>query len=337
MKKQIFAVCDLEAEYACNFMDYLNQKKNIPFEIQAFTSVESLVEYAKENPVELLLISSEAMCQAVGELEIGKIVILTEGSQPKELADYTSVYKYQASSDIVREVMACYGAEKAVIPAQSPILKKSTEILGVYSPLGGCGQTLFAMALSQILSKEKKVFYLNLEEYSGFEELMQKKFVHTLSDLLYFVRQGANSLSVKMESMIQSMGKVDFIPPVRSPEDIHGTSWKDWESLMQEIILHSSYDTVIIDIGNGIEDVFQMLEMCSTIYTLTRSDRISCCKIRQFEELLTVRDYPQVLTRIVKTEIPFEPEISDGVFDAEQLIWGELGVYIRSVIGKENI
>ena len=43
MKKQIFAVCDLEAEYACNFMDYLNQKKNIPFEIQAFTSVESLV------------------------------------------------------------------------------------------------------------------------------------------------------------------------------------------------------------------------------------------------------------------------------------------------------
>ena len=43
LKKNIFAVCDLEAEYACNFMDYLNQKKNIPFEIQAFTSVESLV------------------------------------------------------------------------------------------------------------------------------------------------------------------------------------------------------------------------------------------------------------------------------------------------------
>ena len=110
MKKQIFAVCDLEAEYACNFMDYLNQKKNIPFEIQAFTSVESLVAYVKKNPVELLLISSEAMCREVGELDIGKIVILTEGSKPKELEKYTGVYKYQASSDVVREVMACYGA-----------------------------------------------------------------------------------------------------------------------------------------------------------------------------------------------------------------------------------
>ena len=95
MKKQIFAVCDLEAEYARNFMDYLNQKKNIPFEIQAFTNVSSFVAYAKENPVELLLISAEAMCPEVGELDIGKIVILTEGSKPDELDRYADVYKYQ--------------------------------------------------------------------------------------------------------------------------------------------------------------------------------------------------------------------------------------------------
>ena len=101
MKKQIFAVCDLEAEYACNFMDYLNQKKNIPFEIQAFTSVESLVAYVKKNPVELLLISSEAMCREVGELDIGKIVILTEGSKPKELEKYTGVYKYTRSDGLL--------------------------------------------------------------------------------------------------------------------------------------------------------------------------------------------------------------------------------------------
>ncbi len=129
MKKQIFAVCDLEAEYARNFMDYLNQKKNIPFEIQAFTNVSSFVAYAKENPVELLLISAEAMCREVGELDIGKIVILTEGSKPEELDKYADVYKYQASSDIVREVIACYGAEKAVLPAQMPALKKTTELL----------------------------------------------------------------------------------------------------------------------------------------------------------------------------------------------------------------
>ena len=33
MKRNIFAVCDLEVDYALNFMDYMNRKKNIPFEI----------------------------------------------------------------------------------------------------------------------------------------------------------------------------------------------------------------------------------------------------------------------------------------------------------------
>ena len=33
MKRNIFAVCDLEVDYALNFMDYMNRKNNIPFEI----------------------------------------------------------------------------------------------------------------------------------------------------------------------------------------------------------------------------------------------------------------------------------------------------------------
>ena len=54
MKRNIFAVCDLEVDYALNFMDYLNQKKNIPFEIQAFTTVEKLIAYGKHTHIELL-------------------------------------------------------------------------------------------------------------------------------------------------------------------------------------------------------------------------------------------------------------------------------------------
>ena len=88
MKKNIFAVCDLEVDYALNFMDYLNQKKNIPFEIQAFTTVESLIAYGKNIHIELLLISQKAMCRQVQELEIGKIVILSEGVHPPELDRY---------------------------------------------------------------------------------------------------------------------------------------------------------------------------------------------------------------------------------------------------------
>ena len=236
MKKNIFAVCDLEVDYALNFMDYLNQKKNIPFEIQAFTTVESLIAYGKNIHIELLLISQKAMCRQVQELEIGKIVILSEGVHPPELDRYPSVYKYQASSDVVREVMACYGAEKAVTPVAFPVLKKTTVIYGIYSPVGRCLKTSFALTLGQILAKEKAVLYLNLEEYAGFEELMGKGFSQNLSDLLYFVRQENGNLIYKMNGMIQTVNNLDYIPPVRTPEDIRGTEWEDWENLIKEIV-----------------------------------------------------------------------------------------------------
>ena len=97
----------------------------------------------KKTHIELLLISGKAMCREVRELDIGKIVILSEGVHSPELDEYPSVYKYQSSSDVIREVMACYGEERAVAPAVFPILKKTTEILGIYSPLKRCLENLF--------------------------------------------------------------------------------------------------------------------------------------------------------------------------------------------------
>ena len=201
MKRNIFAVCDLEVDYALNFMDYMNRKKNIPFEIQAFTSVENLIAYGKQTHIELLLISGRAMCREVRDLDIGKIIILSEGVHPPELDQYPSVYKYQSSSDVLREVMACYGAEKKTVADQIAVLKKTTEIIGIFSPLGRCLKTSFALTLGQILAKERAVLYLNMEEYSGFEELFEKEYPYTLSDLLYFVKQGSTGITTRIFSI----------------------------------------------------------------------------------------------------------------------------------------
>ena len=336
MKKNIFAVCDLEVDYALNFMGYLNHKKNSPFEIQSFTTVESLIAYGKKIHIELLLISGKAMCRQVQELDIGKIVILSEGVHPPELDRYPSVYKYQASSDVVREVMAYYGAEKAVAPVAFPVLKKNTEILGVYSPLGRCLKTSFALTLGQILAKDRAVLYLNLEEYSGFEEMMGKGFDQNLSDLLYYVRQENKNLTYKMNEMIQTINNLDYIPPVRTPADIRSTPWEDWERLLQEIVMHSNYEILILDMGGAIDETFQMLDRCSRIYMPVLSDQISVAKIAQFENLLRIWDYPQVLTKTVKIRAPFHGGNTAPENYIEGLVWSELGDYVREILRKER-
>ena len=191
MKRNIFAVCDLEVDYALNFMDYMCL---FPIGDQVLYRCKCLYLKGKQTHIELLLISGRAMCREVRDLDIGKIIILSEGVHPPELDQYPSVYKYQSSSDVLREVMAYYGAEKKTVADQIAVLKKTTEIIGIFSPLGRCLKTSFALTLGQILAKERAVLYLNMEEYSGFEELMGKGFAHNLSDLLYYVRQDNQNL-----------------------------------------------------------------------------------------------------------------------------------------------
>ena len=106
MKRNIFAVCDLEVDYALNFMDYMNRKKNIPFEIQAFTSVENLIAYGKQTHIELLLISGRAMCREVRDLDIGKIIILSEGVHPPEL-DASIAYSAPDCRSVAWNVLVC--------------------------------------------------------------------------------------------------------------------------------------------------------------------------------------------------------------------------------------
>ena len=335
MKKNIFAVCDLEVEYALNFMDYLNQKKNIPFEIQAFTTVENLITYGKHTHIELLLISGRAMCKEIRELDIGKVIILSEGVHPPELDQYPSVYKYQSSSDVLREVMACYGAEKKTMSDQLAVLKKTTEILGVFSPLGRCLKTSFALTLGQILAKDKAVLYLNLEEYSGFTRLINSEYKADLSDVLYLYRQGGYNW-MKLKSMISNWGNMDFIPPVRYAEDLSQVAPEDMAQLIDRIARESGYDRLVVDVGQMGRGALPVLSMCNVVYMPVREDYISAAKIEEFEEYLEEADDAGVRDRIQKLRLPRHTGIAKQEGYLEQLIWGEMGDYVRQLLnGKQ--
>ena len=61
MKRRILAICDLEVAYACQFMEHMNRRKNLPFEVQAFTSLDNLKMFVQKTPVEILLVSERAL------------------------------------------------------------------------------------------------------------------------------------------------------------------------------------------------------------------------------------------------------------------------------------
>lgn len=181
---RVMAVYDVDPFYADRFADTVNQREKLPFTVMAFTTLERLKTYAKEHAVDLLLISSAVPKEEVEAIGAARVVTLADGDTVPAEWEYPSIYKYQSSSDIVREVMACYCKDEAE-PAVA-VLGRAATVIGVYSPVGRCSKTSFALVLGQLMAADSRVLYVNLEEYSGFSALIKEPVKGDLSDVMYF-------------------------------------------------------------------------------------------------------------------------------------------------------
>lgn len=336
MKKSIFAVCDLDASYACSLMDYLNGKKTTPFEVQAFTNVESLQSYARENPIEVLLISTRAMCSEIRDLPISRVIMLSEGEALPELEDYPSVYKYQSSDQLLSEVLEYY-AESHPQPYIFGSTRHKTRVYGVYSPIGRARKTSFALTLGEVLSENNQVLYLNFEEFSGFEELFDRKYRTDISDLIYFSRQKEGGFIYKLNSVVQTFHELHYVPPALSPADIRDVSGAEWLDFLHEIILYGEYDILILDLSEQVDELFQLLRECDQIYMPVLEDAISQAKLAQYEKLTGMLDMGDIPEKTRKLRLPAQPLLKENGDIIQQLLWGEMGNFVRKMLIEEEL
>ena len=196
--------------------------------MQAFTNVKSLGLYAAQHEISLLLISAQAMCPEVRQMNIRRIMILSEGEIIEELAEYPTVYKYQSSDSLIAEVMGYYARQEAEA-APLAFLKKRVKLLAVYSPVKRALKTSFAITLGQVLAQSGTVLYINLEAYSGMEGLLGQVFQSDITDLMYFVKENSGNVVYKLNSVVQTFHNMDFVPPALSPLDIREVKKEEWE------------------------------------------------------------------------------------------------------------
>lgn len=333
MKKLNFAICDLETGYAERLTEYISERQNIPFQILAFSGIESLKTFAKDHEIELLLISSRMMCPQVRAMDIRRTIILSEGEVVREYQDYPSVYKYQSSDSLVAEVMEAYVKEA---DDMAPLfMQRNACIYGIYSPIGRCGKTSFALTLGQILAETQTTLYLNLEECAGFSDLLEKEYKADLTDLMYFIRQNKGNILFKLNSLTQKIGKLDYIPPAYFSSDLSDVKSEEWLRLLGNITSLGGYECVVLDLGGTVEERLPILSFCDEIFTPTCEGKGAAAKIRQYEKQLKELDFGELLQKTRYLQLPHSEIGEGGEYAIQQLVWTELGEYVRSTILKK--
>lgn len=329
--KRIMAVYDVDPFYADRFAEFANQKEKTPFTAVAFNSLSRLAAFAAEQSVELLLVGDEVPEEALKEVPARQVVRLGDAMGAEEAGEGKPpvVYKYQASDAVLREVMSCYRVQPKYA-GLAAVGVKST-VIGVYSPVGRCGKTGFCLTLGQIMAKRAKVLYLSLEEYSALSRLTGTSYSGSLSDLVYYYRQGEYS-RVHVSGLVYSWGGLDYIPPAGYAEDLAEMSGEELAGLVQQIALDGIYEVVIVDLGHLARQPEPLLELCDVVYTPVKEDCVSSAKIEAWKDYLTWSGKEHLWEKVRLLKLPLPGAIRQAETWLEQLLWGEMGDYVRGLL-----
>ena len=85
-------------------------------------------------------------------------------------------------------------------------------------------------------------------------------------------------------------------------EDIKSVSLEEWRRLIRKIMEESIYEVLILDLDEGIRDVYDILEMCTEIHMPVTKDETAEAKIRQFEEEIVLLGKGDIRRKIIRKE-----------------------------------
>lgn len=325
--KEVLVLCDSEEEYAVQMSDFLRTHTELPWEIRTYTRVPTLLEKEKKEEIALLVMAESVYSQEVNGLQFKKLVILNE-SGIKRGEGIENINKYQQADGVMKKLLESYAD---IAGAGLPKLSEGyqTQIVGVYSPVRRCYQTTFALTMSQILAEKNRTLYLNFEYYAGTPDLLLDMQTKDLADLLYFLNTDRDKFGLRMQSMVQHKGMLDYIPPMKSGQNLLHITTGEWMQLLQNITAMGEYEYIVLDLSESIQGLFELLRNCNKVFTLVKEDTVARCKLLQYEQMLELYEYGDVLQKTHRCHFPHIHKVPTEI---EQYTKGELWEYVKREI-----
>lgn len=327
MNDKILALCDLDEEYAQHMSEFLKRQRDVPWEIHTYTDPKELAGILERLSVELLVIAEASYIEEIRQLRREGIILLNETGVVR-WPDVPNVDKYQRADLVWKGIWDVY---MEIAPIQLPRLSCGSvpKLIGMYSPVRRCLQTSFALTLGQLLAEKHPTLYLNFEHYAGITDLLPDRQTKDLADVLYYLTAEKEKFLLWLRTMLQKKGELDYLPPARAGQNLLTVTREEWLGLLERIAELGGYEFVILDLTESMQGLLDILRLCTVVFTLSREDTMAQRKILQYEQVLSLYKYEDVLRKTRKCMIPTFHRLPE---DIEQLTRSDLAEYVRRMI-----
>ncbi len=329
MSGNILVLCDTEEEYAQHMTEYLKAHREAPLDIYTYTDVEEMISFAKNIHIDILVVAENAYTQKVRDLAAESTILLNESGVIR-WEHIRNVNKYQAAEEVYKEILGEY-MEMAGHPLPRLATESDTRLIGFFSPIRQSLQTTFALTMGQMLSQKYKTLYLNFEYCAGNAELLPDMRTRDISDLIYFLNTDKDRLLLRMQTIVQKKGRMDYIPPVKAGMTLLEVREEEWIELLTRIARSGEYKYIILDLSESVRGLLELLRVCDKIYTLTKDGRSARGKLAQYERLLEMAECDEVLKKTSRYCLPRFRKIPDEI---ELLTKGEMADYVKRIMGE---
>lgn len=337
LKKGILAIFDFDVAYATQFMNYWNQRNEIGMEAQIFTKKEALEQIMDSIGVEILLAREDTDVSAFSGKAV-HIILLSEGRCVKEKEEYPVLYQFQSAEYLLREILSIYAEHQGNTERYYySRINRKIEKVGIFSPNGGSKKTTFALALGQALGENKKVLYINLELFPGIYQRFSRENTSGFSELIYYIKQKRSNFTIKLQSLVQRIGTIDYILPPGHYTDLNELEEEDIYYLLEELEKGTTYDVVIFDVGFINEAGLILLELCDRVYMPSFPHSFAKEKEELLFSLLKAEGREVLCEKIQRICVPFDSEIDRGEFHIEHLCMGVLGAFVSQLLDQWRI
>lgn len=283
MNEKNIVICDSEIRYADSLAANICERKELAVKVYTCSSLEKACRLSEKKTVHIFIVDESYTKEEREKIAAEQTFVLCKGKAGDLREEEISVYKYQNADNIIRIIFAAY-LEKTGGNVMRNMYKERTRLVAVYSPIHRIGKTTFAMELGKKWAKRERVLYLNLEEYAGFAGAEEGEL--NLGDLLYYVKQGNGNPAVHLQSAVRTTEGLDYILPIPMVLDLKEVTGQEWQDLLEQIMQNSNYETIILDMSESVQGLFQILERCERIYMPVKEDEISAQKVNKYRETI---------------------------------------------------
>ncbi len=307
MGSRNLVICDREQEYAAAFAAYLLKKQELALQVQVCQSLEQVKRIREKSEIQVLLLSEDYSEEERNSIDAEQVFILTERAGGRQISregadSALEIYRYQSAEMILAEIFGkCSEREAFDGLFFTKVRTQKMEIIGVFSPCHRCGKTRYALELGKKLASEANVLYLNMEVYGGIGGYFSEE-GPTIADALYYARQEKQDLGVILTTLVTHMGEMDYLLPVKVSEDLKGVTGEEWIDLLRQIAQCGLYDVLILDLDEGLQEVYQILRFCTQVQVIELSDPVSQAKLLQFDRELHLLGYEDVRRKLTRQE-----------------------------------